>query len=54
MGNVLVKFNKFPLALAEGEIIVDKINEVKYNIKFQSKKAYCLGTTIDNVNQTEE
>jgi ribosomal protein L1 len=40
------------MALAEGEKIMDKVNEVKYTVKFQSKKAACLGTAIGNVDQT--
>lgn len=54
LGNVLVKWNRFPIALAEGEKILDKINEVKHSVKFQSKKAACLGTAIGNVEQSEE
>ncbi len=54
LGNVLVKLGKFPVALAEGEKLLDKISEVKHTVKFQSKKASCLGTAIGNVDQTEE
>lgn len=54
LGNVLVKLGKFPVALAEGEKLTDKINEVKHTVKFQSKKASCLGTAIGNVEQTED
>lgn len=54
LGNVLVKWNRFPIALAEGEKILDKINEVKHSVKFQSKKAACLGTAIGSVEQSEE
>ena len=54
LGNVLVKLNKFPIALSEGEKLLEKINEVKHTVKFQSKKASCLGTAIANVDQSEE
>ena len=54
LGNVLVKLGKFPIAMAEGEKLSDKINEVKHTVKFQSKKASCLGTAIGNVEQSEE
>lgn len=54
LGNVLVKMGKFPIAMAEGEKLVDKVKEVKMTVKFQSKKASCLGTGIGNVNQSEE
>ena len=40
--------------MAEGEKLLDKISEVKHTIKFQSKKASCLGTAVGNVKQTEE
>lgn len=54
LGNVLVKLNKFPIALSEGEKLLDKIQEVKYTVKFQSKKASCLGTAIGNVELSED
>ena len=41
--------NKFPIALAEGEKLQTKIDEVKHTVKFQSKKAACLGTAVGNV-----
>ncbi len=49
LGNILVKMNKFPIALAEGEKILPKIDEVRHTVKFQSKKASCLGTAIGTV-----
>ena len=51
LGNVLVKMGKFPIAMTEGERVVDKIEEMKHTVKFQSKKAACLGTAIANVDQ---
>lgn len=54
LGNVLVKMGKFPIAMAEGERAVDKIMEMKHTVKFQSKKAACLGTSIGNVDLGEE
>lgn len=53
LGNVLVKMGKFPIAMTEGEKLMDKIKEVKQTVKFQSKKASCLGTAVGNVNQNE-
>lgn len=46
--------NLFPIALAEGEKITAKIEELKHTIKFQSKKASCLGTAIGNVETGED
>ncbi|MCL4114909.1 UNVERIFIED_CONTAM: hypothetical protein GTU68_039270 [Idotea baltica] len=46
--------NKFPIAMADGEKLMDKIKEVKHTVKLQSKKAACLGTAIGNVNLSEE
>lgn len=54
LGNVLVKMNLFPIALAEGEKITAKIEELKHTIKFQSKKASCLGTAIGNIETGED
>ena len=54
LGNVLVKMNLFPITLAEGERIGDKLEEVKHTVKFQSKKASCLGTAIGNVETGED
>lgn len=54
LGNVLVKMGLYPVILAEGEKIVSKIEELKHTVKFQSKKAACLGTAVGNVNQTED
>lgn len=44
----------FPVTLAEGERLKDKIEEVKHTVKFQSKKASCLGTAIGNVETGED
>ena len=40
--------------MAEGERAIDKIEEMKHTVKFQSKKASCLGTSIGNVDLGEE
>jgi len=44
----------YPVILAEGEKIVNKIDELKHTVKFRSKKAACLGTAVGNVNLTED
>lgn len=54
LGNILVKLNRFPVALTEGEKLLNKISEVQHTVKFQSKKASCLGTAIGTVEQSEE
>lgn len=54
LGNVLVKMGLYPVILAEGEKITAKIDELKHTVKFQSKKAACLGTAVGNVNLTED
>ena len=46
--------NRFPVTLAEGEKITAKIDELKHTVKFQSKKASCLGTAIGNVEASED
>ena len=54
LGNVLVKMQRFPINLVEGEKIVSKLEELKKNVKFQSKKVNCMGTSIATVEQSEE
>ena len=54
LGNILVKLNKFPIALVEGEKLLPKIDEVRHTVKFQSKKASSLGTAIGTVESGEE
>jgi large subunit ribosomal protein L10Ae len=54
LGNVLVKLDKYPITVVEGEKLPDKINEVKHTIKFNPKKAACLGTAIAKADQSEE
>jgi large subunit ribosomal protein L10Ae len=54
LGNVLVKMQRFPINLVEGEKIVSKIDELKKTVKFQSKKVNCMGTSIATVDMTEE
>lgn len=46
LGNVLVKINKFPISMNEGEKILNKIEEVKHTISFQLKKSICLGSAV--------
>jgi large subunit ribosomal protein L10Ae len=51
LGPVLVKMNKYPVPLAEGEKLTDKIAELCHIVKFKPKKAACLGTAIGKVDQ---
>jgi large subunit ribosomal protein L10Ae len=46
--------NRFPISVAEGEKLTDKIREVSHIVKFSTKKAACLGTAIGRADQTEE
>lgn len=46
LGNVLVKINRFPISMSEGEKVVNKIEEVKHTIRFQLKKSICLGSAV--------
>jgi large subunit ribosomal protein L10Ae len=54
LGNVLVKMGLYPVILAEGEKILSRVEELRHTVKFQSKKAACLGTAVGNVTQTED
>ena len=40
--------------MSEGENITERIKETQHTVKFQSKKASCLGTAIAKANQSEE
>lgn len=54
LGNVLVKMNRFPINIVEGEKINTKIEELKQTVKFQSKKVNCMGTSIGTAEMSEE
>lgn len=54
VGNILVKLQRHPLPVNEGERVVDKIEELKHSVKFQLKKVLCLGTAIGHADLTEE
>jgi large subunit ribosomal protein L10Ae len=54
VGNILVKLGKHPLPINEGEKVLDKIDDLKHNVKFQLKKVLCLGTAVGHVDLTEE
>jgi large subunit ribosomal protein L10Ae len=54
LGQVLVKMGKFPISVAEGEKLTGKINEMSHIVKFNPKKAACLGTAIGRADLSEE
>lgn len=54
LGPALNKAGKFPTLLTHNEKMVDKVAEVKSNIKFQLKKVLCMGLAIGNVSMTED
>lgn len=54
LGPGLNKAGKFPTLLTHNEKLVDKVNEVKANIKFQLKKVLCMGIAVGNVQMTED
>ena len=54
VGNILVKLQRHPLPINEGEKVVDKIEDLKHSIKFQLKKVLCLGTAIGHADLSEE
>jgi large subunit ribosomal protein L10Ae len=54
LGNTLNKIGKFPVAMGENELLVEKIKEVKGSVKFQLKKVLCLGTAVGTDELSEE
>jgi len=54
LGKILIKTNKFPLAIRPGETVEGKLNEVKSTVKFQLKKVTCLATAIGQDSMSEE
>ena len=53
LGPALNRAGKFPTLLTRNEKLVDKVNEVKCNIKFQLKKVLCMGLAIGNMNMSD-
>jgi len=53
LGPGLNKAGKFPTLLTHSDNIVVKCDELKSQIKFQLKKALCLGVAIGHVKMTE-
>eukprot|EP00758_Cryptobia_borreli_P015336 Tbor_TRINITY_DN6016_c0_g1::TRINITY_DN6016_c0_g1_i1::g.10789::m.10789/K02865/RP-L10Ae, RPL10A; large subunit ribosomal protein L10Ae len=54
VGPTMNRTGKFPIAIAAGEDIKDKIAEQQSTIKFQLKKVLCLGTCVGHVDMEEE
>ncbi|ABW97991.1 rpl10A (nucleomorph) [Hemiselmis andersenii] len=49
LGPGLNKAGKFPLLVTHSEDLLEKVNSIKSNIKFELKKVLCLGVSIGNV-----
>mmetsp|Transcript_18542 Transcript_18542/g.46769 ORF Transcript_18542/g.46769 Transcript_18542/m.46769 type:complete len:217 (-) Transcript_18542:285-935(-) len=54
LGPGLNKAGKFPGLITHGDIMSDKVDEVKSTVKFQLKKALCLGVAVGHVEMTEQ
>jgi len=54
VGPQLNKMGMFPTPLAHGDNIKEKIVELQSTVKFQLKKALCLGVAAGNVSLTHE
>merc|ERR1711988_2003620 len=52
LGPGLNKAGKFPAILAQGDDMVQKIEEMKATIKFQMKKVLCLAVAVGDVNMS--
>lgn len=54
VGPHMNRANKFPSAVALGDNLADKVQEIRATIKFQLKKVLCLGCCIGHVGMKEE
>jgi large subunit ribosomal protein L10Ae len=54
LGPGLNKVGKFPVLLSHSENMVEKISQIKSNVKFELKKVLCIGVSIGNVNMEIE
>jgi large subunit ribosomal protein L10Ae len=54
LGPGLNKAGKFPGLIQHSEKMNDKVDEVKSTVKFQLKKALCLGVAVGHVEMTEQ
>jgi large subunit ribosomal protein L10Ae len=54
LGPGLNKAGKFPTLIQHAENMLAKIEEVRGTIKFQMKKALCLGLCVGNVSMSQE
>jgi len=54
LGPGLNKAGKFPTLLSHNDSMIEKADEIKATVKFQLKKALCLGVAVGNVKMTEQ
>jgi large subunit ribosomal protein L10Ae len=54
VGPYMNRANKFPTAVAAGENLTEKVQELQSTIKFQLKKVLCLGCCIGHINMPED
>ncbi len=54
LGGILVKLNKHPITVVEGEKIMPRIVELQHTVNFAPKKACCLGTAVAKESVGEE
>jgi len=54
LGPGLNKAGKFPGLIQHTEKMVDKVDEVKSTVKFQLKKALCLGVAVGHIEMTDQ
>ncbi|KAH3757673.1 60S ribosomal protein L10a [Pelomyxa schiedti] len=54
LGSGLSKAGKFPTVITHNEDMTVKVHELHCQVKFQLKKAVCLGVAVGNVNLSEQ
>jgi len=54
LGPGLNKAGKFPTMITHADVIEDKANDIRANVKFQLKKVLCLGVAVGHVGMTSD
>mmetsp|Transcript_140027 Transcript_140027/g.247465 ORF Transcript_140027/g.247465 Transcript_140027/m.247465 type:complete len:218 (+) Transcript_140027:81-734(+) len=54
LGPGLNKAGKFPTLVQHSDVLENKINDIRSNVKFQLKKVLCMGCAIGNVNMNPD
>jgi len=54
VGPHMNRANKFPSAVALGDDLTDKVNELRSTVKFQLKKVLCMGCCVGHIDMNQD